>query len=68
MSEVRSRRSEVGRLVSDLGLPTSDLLLILTGRENIYNKGVLLGFTKKEIDEKKDAIVEFGWVGERLLI
>jgi lipopolysaccharide transport system ATP-binding protein len=34
---------------------------VLTGRENIYNKGAILGFTKKEIDEKFDEIVEFGW-------
>jgi lipopolysaccharide transport system ATP-binding protein len=32
---------------------------ILTGRENIYNNGAVLGFTKKEIDAKFDAIVEF---------
>ena len=25
---------------------------ILTGRENIYNKGAILGFTKKEIDQR----------------
>ena len=32
---------------------------ILTGRENIYNNGAVLGFSKKEIDKKLDAIVEF---------
>ena len=32
---------------------------ILTGRENIYNNGAVLGFTKKEIDAKFDAIVDF---------
>jgi lipopolysaccharide transport system ATP-binding protein len=30
---------------------------ILTGRENIYNNGAVLGFSKKEIDAKFDAIV-----------
>lgn len=32
---------------------------ILTGRENIYNRGVLLGFTHREIDRRFDEIVEF---------
>jgi len=32
---------------------------ILTGRENIYINGALLGFTKREIDEKFDEIVDF---------
>lgn len=31
----------------------------LTGRENIYLNATLLGLTKKEIDERFDAIVEF---------
>ena len=37
---------------------------ILTGRENIYNKGAVLGFTKKEIDEKYGLIVEFAEISE----
>ena len=32
---------------------------ILTGRENVYIYGAILGFTKEEIDSKYDAIVEF---------
>ena len=36
---------------------------ILTGRENIYNKGAVLGFTKAEIDKTFDAIVEFAEIG-----
>ncbi len=36
----------------------------LTGRENIYFKGMLLGFTKKEIDEKMDDIIDFADIGE----
>jgi lipopolysaccharide transport system ATP-binding protein len=32
---------------------------VLTGRENVYINGQILGFTKKEIDEKYEAIVEF---------
>ncbi len=32
---------------------------ILTGRENVYIYGTILGFTKKDIDNKYDTIVEF---------
>jgi lipopolysaccharide transport system ATP-binding protein len=32
---------------------------ILTGRENIYNQAALLGFSKREVEAKFDAIVEF---------
>ncbi|MDJ0660792.1 MAG: ABC transporter ATP-binding protein [Crocosphaera sp.] len=32
---------------------------ILTGRENIYSRGAVLGFTKAEIDKKLDAIIDF---------
>lgn len=39
---------------------------ILTGRENIYNNGAVLGFTQKEINEKFDSIVEFAEVGDFL--
>lgn len=31
----------------------------LTGRENVYLNGALLGFSRKEIDERYDEIVEF---------
>ena len=37
---------------------------ILTGRENIYNNGAVLGLSKKEIDDKYDEIVEFSELGE----
>ena len=37
---------------------------ILSGRENIYINGSLLGFTKAEIDQKFDAIVDFAEIGE----
>ena len=39
---------------------------ILTGRENIYINGAVLGFTKKEINRKFDAIVDFSEIGEFL--
>ena len=31
----------------------------LTGRENVYMNGAILGMTKAEIDSKFDQIVEF---------
>lgn len=38
----------------------------LTGRENIYLNGTILGMSKKEIDAKFDEIVEFSEIGEFL--
>ncbi|SIQ04358.1 lipopolysaccharide transport system ATP-binding protein [Chryseobacterium sp. RU37D] len=32
---------------------------ILTGRENIYNNASILGFTKKEVEEKIESIIDF---------
>lgn len=37
---------------------------VLTGRENIYVNGQLLGFTKKEIDQSFNDILEFSEIGE----
>ena len=37
---------------------------ILTGRENVYVNGAVLGFSKKEIDEKYEEIVEFSELRE----
>jgi lipopolysaccharide transport system ATP-binding protein len=36
----------------------------LTGRENVYNNGAVLGFSKEEIDQKFDDIVEFAELKE----
>lgn len=38
----------------------------LTGRENIYLNGAIMGMSKKEIAEKFDAIVEFSEIGKFL--
>jgi len=46
---------KVGALI-ELGAGFSPLL---TGRENVYNNGAVLGFTKEEIVQKFDEIVEF---------
>ncbi|MEH6764503.1 MAG: ABC transporter ATP-binding protein [Aequorivita antarctica] len=37
---------------------------ILTGRENIYNNGAILGFTRKEIDSKVEEIIDFAEIRE----
>ena len=36
----------------------------LSGRENIYLSGLLLGFTQEEITEKLDEIIEFSEIGD----
>lgn len=36
----------------------------LTGRENVYLNGIILGMRKKEVDRKFDQIVEFSEVGK----
>jgi lipopolysaccharide transport system ATP-binding protein len=38
----------------------------LTGRENIYLNGIILGLKKKEIDKNFERIVEFAGIGEFL--
>lgn len=37
---------------------------ILSGRENIYNNGAVLGFTRKEINEKLEEIIDFAEIRE----
>ena len=37
---------------------------ILSGRENIYNNGAVLGFTKAEIDDKVEDIIDFSEIRE----
>ncbi|KAB1067015.1 ABC transporter ATP-binding protein [Tamlana haliotis] len=53
-------RGRVGALI-ELGAGFNP---ILSGRENIYNNGAVLGFSKKEIDEKVEAIIDFSEIRE----
>lgn len=39
---------------------------LLTGRENIYVNGAILGMTKSEVNQKFDTIVNFSGIGEFL--
>lgn len=51
---------KVGALI-ELGAGFSPYL---TGRENVYNNGAVLGFSKEEIDRKFNSIVEFAELQE----
>ena len=53
-------RGKIGALI-ELGAGFNPLL---TGRENVYINGQLLGFTKKEINKKFEAILDFAEIGE----
>lgn len=53
-------RGRVGALI-ELGAGFNP---ILTGRENVYVNGQILGFTRKEIEEKFDEIVAFSELEE----
>lgn len=53
-------RGRVGALI-ELGAGFNP---ILTGRENIYVNGAVLGFSRQEIDRKFDDIVEFSELSE----
>ena len=53
-------RGKVGSLI-ELG---AGFDLILSGRENVYINGQILGFSKNEIDDKYDTIVEFSELNE----
>ncbi len=55
-------RGKIGALI-ELGAGFSP---ILTGRENIYNNAAVLGFSKKEIDDRFQDIIDFSEIGEFL--
>ncbi len=57
-SPTSGRISYNGRISSMLGVGTG-FHGDLTGRENVYMNGTILGMTRQEIDSKLDAIVEF---------
>lgn len=57
---------EVDGKVSALLTLGSGLSYYLSGRDNIYLMGAFLGMTKKEIDERFPAIVEFAELGKWL--
>ena len=48
-------RGKIGALI-ELGAGFNP---ILTGRENIYNNASILGFTKKEVEDKIQSIIDF---------
>lgn len=48
-------RGKIGALI-ELGAGFNP---VLTGRENIYNNASILGFTKKEVEDKIASIIEF---------
>jgi lipopolysaccharide transport system ATP-binding protein len=53
-------RGRVGALI-ELGAGFNG---VMTGRENIYNNGAVLGFTREEIDSKVEEIIEFAEIRE----
>jgi lipopolysaccharide transport system ATP-binding protein len=53
-------RGRVGALIA-LGAGFNP---ILTGRENIYVNGSILGLSRREIDERLDAIIDFAEIGD----
>jgi len=57
-------RIEISGRIGALIEVTAGFHPMLTGRENIYINGSILGFSKKEIDKKFDEIVEFSGLGD----
>jgi len=53
-------RGKVGALI-ELGAGFNP---VLSGRENIYINGAVLGLTKQDVDRKLDAIIDFAEIGD----
>jgi len=53
-------RGKIGALI-ELGAGFNP---VLSGRENIYINGAVLGLTKRDIDRKLDAIIDFAEIGD----
>jgi lipopolysaccharide transport system ATP-binding protein len=66
ITEPTTGRAEIRGRVSSLLEVGTGFHPELTGRENVYMNGTVLGMTKREIDRKFDQIVEFAGV-ERFL-
>ena len=64
-SPTRGTVSVHGQVVSMLEL-FAGMQADLTGRENIFLNGMLLGMRRREIQKKLDSIVEFAGIGEFL--
>ena len=62
ITDPTSGRSEIRGRVSSLLEVGTGFHPELTGRENIYLNGTILGMTKKEMDRKFDEIVDFSGV------
>lgn len=63
MNPTKGRLKVSGRL-SALIEVTAGFHTELTGRENTYLNGTIMGMNKKEIDKKFDQILEFSGIGE----
>lgn len=75
-----SGKSTLANIIGGISMPTDGKLMLtgepslisvgagmnlqMTGRENIYYKGLLTGLTPKEIDELMKKIIEFADIGE----
>ena len=57
------RATHRGRIIPMLELG-SGFDMDLTGRENIYLNGAILGYNKAQLDEKRDAIIEYSELGD----
>lgn len=64
ITEPTSGRGEISGRVSSLLEVGTGFNLELTGRENIYLNGAILGMKKKEIEQKFDEILDFSGVNK----